>query len=594
MAGSVAVGRGRFGGVVVAAVTAAVVLAIPQSRSVAVVTAPVGPPRVQVELGALERAALPLPVLPPPPSAAPSAAAPSAAAPSAAAPSAAAPDAAPLPVPPAVPAVLDGGIPVRVLAGYRHAAVLEAAADPGCGMDWALLAGIGRIESGHASGGRVDAAGTTRGRILGPVLDGSLPGSLVVLDTDGGALDGDVRFDRAIGPMQFLPSTWRSVGADGNGDGVADPNNVDDAALGAARYLCAGGGDLRTVAGATAALFRYNRSAAYGADVLAWAEAYRTGATAVPDGDGPVPAADPGPQVLAAAEGSPVPPAPAPAARPPSTRTVLAQTVPAPVPPVPGPAAPLLPPSSPPSGALPEIPTSPARPTPGQLSSARTTSNAPSSGATTTPTNTASSTPPPATTPPATTPPATTPPATTPPVTTAPATTAAVTKAPVTKAPVATAPVTTAPVTAAPVTTAPVTTAPATTSAAPIAPACPAATTLAASTTRALPDSSGLLIRFALPTLPTGCGVATATLQWDPGPAATLTVLRPTAAWSATTTAEPASAGPAVVSAPAAGTRRITVTALVAALYAGPDNGLLVRGAGVPVGPVRLTVTFVA
>ncbi|WP_298800812.1 lytic murein transglycosylase [Pseudonocardia sp. 73-21] len=574
-------GRVRSGAGVVAAIVAATVLSIPQSRTDAVVTVPAGPPRVQVELGALERAASPLPVLPlpalPPPAAA-------------------APAPMPLPLPPVAPGVLDGGIPVRVLAAYRHAADLEAAADPGCGIDWALLAGIGRIESGHASGGRVDAAGTTRGRILGPVLDGSLPGSTVVPDSDGGALDGDVRYDRATGPMQFLPSTWRSVGADGNGDGVADPNNVDDAALGAARYLCAGGGDLRTVDGATAALFRYNRSAAYGADVLAWAAAYRTGTTAVPDLSGPVPAGDPGPQVLAAAEGAPAPPAPVPpapvppapvppapvlvaqppVAQPPVTQTSLAPT--APVPTVPGIPAPEAPPGGSTPGVSPQLPTGPPSPdrgpsAPAQPPSAQPPSDAPPSGS-----STAAVTGPAAAGPP---------PVSTPPVTTAPATSTPMTKGPVTTAPATTAPATTAPATT---TTTPASTAPA---AAPAPPACPAATTVVASATRVLPDASGLLLRFALPDLPAGCRVTAATLRLDPGTAAaTLTVRRPTATWSATTTAEPASTGPAVVSAPAAGTRRMAVTALVAALYAGPDNGLLVQGAGAPSGPVRLTVSF--
>lgn len=525
-----AVRKDRFGGAVVAAVALAAVLAIPPSRAVTVVAAPVDPPQVQVELGALQRAALPLQVpLNPVPVVAPTA-----------------PTAPTEPVAPSVPAaepvVGDSGIPVRVLAAYRHAADLMAATDPGCHVDWTLLAGIGRIESGHAAGGRVDAAGTTRGRILGPVLDGSLAGSTVVTDTDGGALDGDPRFDRATGPMQFLPATWRSVGADGNTDGVADPNNVDDAALGAARYLCAGGGDLRDAAAATAALFRYNRSAAYGANVLAWAQAYRTGATAVPDLTGPVPAGEPGPQVLAAAEGAPAP-APATAATPALPPTEPRPGVdPAPPPPIVGP---LSPPAVTPPPVNPPAPTSPAALT-GMV---RRTSAAP------------------------------------PAVTTS--------AAPPTTSPV---PTTRAPTTVPPTTVPPTMSPPVITSAAPptTAPACPAAT-VAASTTRVLPDETGLLVRFALPPVPAGCRVATATVTLDPGPdaaGATLAVRRPTAAWSATTATAPVSVGPEVVSPATAGARRLTVTGLVTALYAGPDHGLLVRGAGAPLGPVRLTVTL--
>jgi hypothetical protein len=77
--------------------------------------------------------------------------------------------------------------------------------------------------------------------------------------------------------MQFIPSTWARWGADANGDGVADPFNVNDAALAAARYLCAAGGDLRTTAGRTAAVLTYNYSNEYVARVLALAAAYRAG-----------------------------------------------------------------------------------------------------------------------------------------------------------------------------------------------------------------------------------------------------------------------------------------------------------------------------
>ena len=84
--------------------------------------------------------------------------------------------------------VTDGstGIPVTVLAAYRKAEANLAAAKPSCHLPWWVLAGIGRIESGHASGGRVDADGTTRGRIVGIALDGSVSGTAVVKDTDGG------------------------------------------------------------------------------------------------------------------------------------------------------------------------------------------------------------------------------------------------------------------------------------------------------------------------------------------------------------------------------------------------------------------------
>ncbi|WP_349304743.1 lytic transglycosylase domain-containing protein [Nocardia cyriacigeorgica] len=168
--------------------------------------------------------------------------------------------------------VSDGalGIPETVLAAYRNAELALASSTPGCGLTWHLLAGIGRIESGHAAGGRVDAAGTTAQLIFGPALDGSLPGNEVIPAAGGG-------YVRAIGPMQFLPGTWDKYAADGNGDGAADPHNMFDAALAAGRYLCSGGLDLRDPAQETRAVLRYNNSRAYAADVLSWSAAYRSG-----------------------------------------------------------------------------------------------------------------------------------------------------------------------------------------------------------------------------------------------------------------------------------------------------------------------------
>ncbi|MGH3780087.1 MAG: hypothetical protein ACRDRO_05480 [Pseudonocardiaceae bacterium] len=128
------------------------------------------------------------------------------------------------------------GIPGVMLDAYQRAARTLAATRPGCHLSWSVLAGIGRIESGHASGGRVDAAGNTLGPILGPRLDGSA-GMATIPDTDHGLLDGDPVWDRAVGPMQFIPSSWRSWG-------VGSPDNIYDSTLAAGRYLCAGGADL--------------------------------------------------------------------------------------------------------------------------------------------------------------------------------------------------------------------------------------------------------------------------------------------------------------------------------------------------------------
>ncbi|RJO80364.1 lytic transglycosylase [Nocardia panacis] len=162
------------------------------------------------------------------------------------------------------------GIPEIVLAAYRNAELALQSSMPNCGLHWSLLAGIGRIESGHAAGGHTDAAGTTVAPIYGPALDGTLPGNEVIRNTDGS-------YVRAIGPMQFLPSTWAIYGADAKGDGRPDPNNVFDATLAAGKYLCSGGLDLRDPAQELRAVLRYNNSTTYAANVLSWAAAYRNG-----------------------------------------------------------------------------------------------------------------------------------------------------------------------------------------------------------------------------------------------------------------------------------------------------------------------------
>lgn len=167
------------------------------------------------------------------------------------------------------------GIPEMMLAAYRNAELALQSSTPGCGVTWNLLAGIGRIESGHASNGRTDAAGTTDPPILGPALDGSLPGNEVIRAADGG-------YVRALGPMQFLPSTWSRYAADGNADGHADPHNVFDAALGAGKYLCSGGLNLRDPQQELRAVLRYNNSMSYAANVLSWSAAYRTGGRPAP------------------------------------------------------------------------------------------------------------------------------------------------------------------------------------------------------------------------------------------------------------------------------------------------------------------------
>jgi membrane-bound lytic murein transglycosylase B len=180
------------------------------------------------------------------------------------------------------------GIPTMVLKAYRLAAAQLAAEQPSCHLPWWILAGIGHTESGHAESGRLYADGTTRGRILGPALDGTLADNAIITDTDHGVYDGDLAYDRAVGPMQFIPSTWVHWAADGNHDGKRDPNNIFDATLAAGRYLCADGRDLATMPGLQAAVLAYNHSQAYLDTVLAWGMAYRSGASAIADLSSPV------------------------------------------------------------------------------------------------------------------------------------------------------------------------------------------------------------------------------------------------------------------------------------------------------------------
>ncbi|TSE02208.1 murein transglycosylase [Skermania sp. ID1734] len=189
------------------------------------------------------------------------------------------------PAPPEPPAALVPGplgIPPINFAAYKNAERMLAQQDPACGMPWSLLAGIGRVESTQANNGNVDANGTMITPIYGPILDGSLAGNNVVADTDGGALDGNATYDRAVGPMQFLPETWKRYGSDGNGDGKADPQNIFDAALTTGKYLCDGGLNMGDLAQRTTAILRYNNSMAYVANVMAWSLGYATGIVPTP------------------------------------------------------------------------------------------------------------------------------------------------------------------------------------------------------------------------------------------------------------------------------------------------------------------------
>jgi Transglycosylase SLT domain len=127
-------------------------------------------------------------------------------------------------------------IPPLYLALYERAAVRY-------GLDWSVLAAIGRVECDH-------------GRDPDPSC----------------TLEGDVNQAGAGGPMQFLASTWATYGVDADGDGRRDRWDPADAVFGAANYLRASGAprDYRR------AIYAYNHAGWYVAVVLAWAARYRT------------------------------------------------------------------------------------------------------------------------------------------------------------------------------------------------------------------------------------------------------------------------------------------------------------------------------
>lgn len=178
------------------------------------------------------------------------------------------------------PAWADGvaavtGIPARALLAYASADLTVADEQAGCGLGWNTLAAIGAVESGHGThaGAVLREDGHPDPAIRGIALDGTREGVAALADTDGGVWDGDVHWDRAVGPMQFIPSTWVRWGADGNGDGAADPDQIDDATLAAARYLCASG-PMGDADGWRAAVHSYNHSDAYVDQIAAVANRY--------------------------------------------------------------------------------------------------------------------------------------------------------------------------------------------------------------------------------------------------------------------------------------------------------------------------------
>ena len=167
-------------------------------------------------------------------------------------------------------------IPRLFYDAYRQAAASLAKRAPHCRVPWTAIAAIGKVESNHGRyrGSQFALNGDVYPRILGIPLDGTR--SALIRDTDLGVMDTDLEFDRAVGPMQFIPSTWIRINEDGNGDRLSDPNNIYDAALGTAAYLCRAvpSGGLDTDEGLRPAFFSYNHSDAYVEKVLAWHHTY--------------------------------------------------------------------------------------------------------------------------------------------------------------------------------------------------------------------------------------------------------------------------------------------------------------------------------
>jgi hypothetical protein len=177
----------------------------------------------------------------------------------------------------AVSTLSSNGIPSAALDAYRHAETLLSKADKSCKLPWNLVAAIGRVESNHgrSNGNALTADGLAQPGIYGVPLNGI--GVAKISDSDNGVFDKDTVWDRAVGPMQFIPGTWSSAGVDSDNDGKKNPQDIDDAATAAGVYLCAGSDDLSTDGGARSAAHRYNHSDSYVDLVMKISAAYAAG-----------------------------------------------------------------------------------------------------------------------------------------------------------------------------------------------------------------------------------------------------------------------------------------------------------------------------
>ncbi|MBV8540175.1 MAG: murein transglycosylase [Pseudonocardiales bacterium] len=173
-------------------------------------------------------------------------------------------------------------IPQRALEAYANAHAVMAATQPHCRITWVTLAAIAAVESKHGGfeGRTLLPDGRPSSPIIGIALNGA-PGVKAIADTDNGLLDGDKVWDHAVGPFQFTPSTWAKWRADGNGDGITDPQNIDDASLAAAQYLCADNRNLGSGDGWLRAILSYNDSLDYAQEVYGFAQRYAQNAQGV-------------------------------------------------------------------------------------------------------------------------------------------------------------------------------------------------------------------------------------------------------------------------------------------------------------------------
>ena len=166
-------------------------------------------------------------------------------------------------------------VPPVAIQAYGYAQLTLASTDSSCHLSWTTLAAIGEIESAHGQvGGAVLMPnGRSSPLIVGPLLDGK-NGRALVKDTDAGAFDGDITYDRAMGPLGLTPTQWRAYGIDADGDGIVDPYDLDDASLALGRLLCDGNDDLSERSGWDAAVARYHPGSAYNKSVFTSADSY--------------------------------------------------------------------------------------------------------------------------------------------------------------------------------------------------------------------------------------------------------------------------------------------------------------------------------